>query len=173
MTIKYTENLNNLSMLQADSRRDRGDRIAYLIDLAIEKARSLDLTEGNIAELQRYYSKTIERKTAYHGISGKVFNGLPHNLSLVLTFSADCQYPIDFFLVNSDGYIVSYLNSFKNIEVSVNYLKSWNILDSINKAIARYTEHKAELDQLLSLNVVSKHFRHYKKQCLEILNQFN
>ncbi len=174
MTIRYNENLNNIAGLQADSRRDRGDRID-LVDQLLSLVRELNVTEMGVFDLQNYYFKTIARKTAFHGVTGKLFdiNGF-NGLQLLVTWSQDCQYPLQLFLFDQ-GYIVGHIVTLKQIKAHYEALESLTVKDlalAVTKAMGKYLNNKAVIMSNLVNSVNSKHFRYYRNQCLNILKQF-
>lgn len=173
MTIKYAENLNLVSGLQADSRRDRGDRID-LIDHLLNKIRELPVTEAGVYDMQNYYYKTIARKTAFHGITGKLFNIDKSSLQLLVTWSQDCQYPLQCFLFDQ-GYIVGHILTLKQTKLSYARLAcilSDDLIDSINHAIDKYRSNYNAVRHSLEVSVKSSHFRFFRNQCLAVIDQY-
>jgi hypothetical protein len=174
MTINYSENIKHVAGLQVDSRRDRGDRID-LVDQLLGLVRELSVTEKGVFDLQNYYFKTIARKTAFHGITGKLFSINGSNLELLVTWSQDCQYPLELFVFDS-GYIVGHVLTLKQIEAHYKALSSLSVSDlakAIDQVIVRYTRNYNQIKAMLSSAVTSKHFRYYRKQCLDIVKQFS
>jgi hypothetical protein len=174
MTIRYAENTEVIAGLQPDSRRDRGDRIE-LVDQFLDIVRQIEVVEQEVNDLQGYYWKTISRKTAFHGISGKLFTMKNNGLQLLVTWSQDCQYPLQLFLFD-EGYIVGSIYTFKQTKASYRALNSLTVEDlgeSIKASILQYAKnYKGILKTLNSLNL-SKHFRYYRNACLQVIESFN
>jgi len=173
MTIKYAENLSLVSGLQADSRRDRGDRID-LVDQLLDKIRALPVKEKGVFDLQNYYYKTIARKTAFHGITGKVFSINDSDLELLVTWSQDCQYPLQCFLFDS-GYIVGHIVTLKQTKLSyakLNTITKQDLIDSIAFAIEKYNDNYQAIKYGLEVHVKSSHFRFFRNQCLNIIGKY-
>ena len=172
MTIKYSENIKHIAGLQADSRRDRGDRVE-LIDGLLCLIRQLGIVELPIQDLQGYYSKTIVRKTAYHGTTGKLFNY--NGLQLLVSWSQDCQYPLQLFVFDQ-GYIVGHILTLKQIQAHYEALRLLTVKDlaqAIDRSIANYLNNQAEILIQLNNTVKSSHYRYYRNQCLKVVKQFN
>ncbi len=173
MTIKYAENLSLVSGLQADSRRDRGDRID-LVDQLLEKIRELPVKEKGVFDLQNYYYKTIARKTAFHGVTGKLFSIGDSKLELLITWSQDCQYPLQCFLFEA-GYIVGHIVTLKQTKLSYEKLRKitkQSLSDSIAFAIEKYKDNYPAIRTRLEYTVKSSHFRFFRDQCLEVIGKY-
>jgi hypothetical protein len=178
MTIHYAENTEVIAGLQPDSRRDRGDRIE-LVDQFLDIVRQIDLTENEINDLQGYYWKTISRKTAFHGISGKLFTMNNNGLQLLITWSQDCQYPLQLFLFD-EGYIVGAIYTFKQTKAShraINSLTVEDLREAIKDSILKYAKNYRLIRKALSATEdsgkLSKHFRYFRNTCLQVVESFN
>ena len=178
MTIRYAENSEVIAGLQPDSRRDRGDRVE-LVDQLLDLVRKIDVTEQEVNDLQGYYWKTISRKTAFHGISGKLFTMNNNGLQLLVTWSQDCQYPLQLFLFD-EGYIVGKVYTFKQTRASHRALTSLSaddLREAIKESILQYARHYRSIRKTLSdldeKGKLSKHFRYFRNTCLEVLESFN
>lgn len=173
--MQYSENNQVLSGLQADSRRDNGDRIS-LIDYALEQVRKINLLDGKILELQGYYRKTIDRNTAYHGVFCKQFNKLPNNLALCVIGAQDCQYPLEYWLTYENNLIFR-LATFKNTIKGLEELQLFDLLSELTLGINIFDSIVKQGIRLYATRINKGNFRKVRRQALvqqkQLIDTFN